>query len=245
MNYNLWDEESDVDTKLLMIPTAYDLFLDKKHLNKVEIMDNDEHCTVKDFRDYFKILHKANINFLEILCTEYYVVNPQYKIYWEYLRKHCDDIANLNPQKLIFSSLGMAMEKAKKICHDSPANHELIEKYGYVAKELQHIMRLYLFVKRYLVDGAPFSRAIWVDRYDSFGKESMYRDEMMDIKRYRTVFAPEDAKLKAENYVMKMDELIENNSKFIPEPSKDAADVLESTQFAIMNSYMSTVYNKL
>ena len=51
MNYNLWDEESDVDTKLLMIPTAYDLFLDKKHLNKVEIMDNGEHCTVKDFRD--------------------------------------------------------------------------------------------------------------------------------------------------------------------------------------------------
>lgn len=244
MNYNLWDEESDVDTKLLMIPTAYDLFLDKKHLNKVEIMDNGEHCTVKDFRDYFKIIYKANINFLEILCTEYYVVNPQYKIYWEYLRKHCDDIANLNPQKLIFSSLGMAMEKAKKICHDSPANHELIEKYGYVAKELQHIMRLYLFVKRYLVDGAPFSQAIWVDGYDSFGKESMYRDEMMDIKRYRIVFMPEDAKLKAENYVMKMDELIENNSKFIPEPSKYAADALESTQFGIMNAYMSAAYNK-
>ena len=66
----------------------------------------------------------------------------------------------------------------------------------------------------------------------------------MDIKRYRTVFAPEDAKLKAENYVMKMDELIENNSKFIPEPSKDAADALESTQFAIMNSYMSATYSK-
>ena len=72
----------------------------------------------------------------------------------------------------------------------------------------------------------------------------MYRDEMMDIKRYRTVFTPEDAKLKAENYVMKMDELIENNSKFIPEPSKDAVDALESTQFAIMNSYMSAAYNK-
>lgn len=245
MNYNLWDEQSDVDTKMLMIPNAYDLYLDKKHINKVEIMDNGEHCTVKDFRDYFKIFRKANINFLEILCTEYYAVNPRYEIYWNYLRKHCDDIANLNPSKLVYSSLGMAMEKAKKICHDSPANHELIEKYGYVAKELQHIMRLYLFVKRYLVDGAPFSQAIWVDGYDTFGKESMYREMMMDIKRYRTVFTPENAKLKAENYVVKMDELIENNSKFIPEPSKDAADVLESTQFAIMNFYMSTVYNKL
>ncbi len=244
MNYNLWDEQSDVDTKMLMIPTAYDLFLDKKHINKVEIMDNGEHCTVKDFRDYFKILHKANINFLEIFCTEYYVVNPQYKIYWEYLRKHCDDIANINPQKLIFSSLGMAMEKAKKICHDSPANHELIEKYGYVAKELQHIMRLYLFVKRYLVDGAPFSQAIWIDERNSLGKENLYRDEMMAIKRYGIIYSSEDAKAKAENYVMKMDELIENNSKFIPEPSKDAADALESTQFAIMNSYMSAAYSK-
>lgn len=244
MNYNLWDEQSDVDTKMLMIPNVYDLYLDKKHINKVEIMDNGEHCTVKDFRDYFKILNKANINFLEILCTEYYIVNPQYKIYWEYLRKHCDDIANLNPRKLVFSSLGMAMEKVKKICHDSPANHELIEKYGYVAKELQHIMRLYLFIKRYLIDGAPFSEAIYIDRYNSLGKENMLRDEMMDIKRYRTVFTPEDAKLKAENYVMKMDELIENNSKFIPEPSKDAADALESTQFAIMNSYMSEAYSK-
>ena len=43
---------------------------------------------------------------------------------------------------------------------------------------------------------------------------------------------------------MKMDELIENNSKFIPEPSKDAADALESTQFTIMNAYMSAAYNK-
>lgn len=244
MNYNLWDEQSDVDTKMLMIPTAYDLFLDKKHINKVEIMDNGEHCTVKDFRDYFKILYKANINFLEILCTEYYVVNPQYKIYWEYLRKHCNDIANLNPHKLIFSSLGMAMEKAKKICHDSPANHELIEKYGYVAKELQHIMRLYLFVKRYLIDGAPFSQAIWIDECNSLGKENVYRDEMMAIKRYNIVYSSEDAKAKAEHYVMKMDELIENNSRLIPEPSKDAAYDLESTQFAIMNSYMSAAYNK-
>ena len=244
MNYNLWDEKSDVDTKLLMIPTAYALFLDKKHLNKVEIMDNDEHCTVKDFRDYFKILHKANINFLEILCTDYYVVNPMYAMYWEYLRKHCDDIANLNPQKLIFSSLGMAMEKAKKICHDSPANHELIEKYGYVAKELQHIMRLYLFVKRYLIDGAPFSQAIWIDERNSLGKENVYRDEMMAIKRYNIVYSSEDAKAKAEHYVMKMDELIENNSRLIPEPCEDAAYDLESTQFAIMNSYMSAAYNK-
>lgn len=244
MNYNLWDKQSDVDTKMLMIPNAYDLYLDKKHINKVEIMDNGEHCTVKDFRDYFKIFRKANINFLEILCTEYYVVNPQYKIYWEYLRKHCNDIANLNPHKLIFSSLGMAMEKAKKICHDSPANHELIEKYGYVAKELQHIMRLYLFVKRYLIDGAPFSQAIWIDERNSLGKENVYRDEMMAIKRYGIIYSSEDAKAKAENYVMKMDELIENNSKFIPEPSKDAEDALESTQFAIMNSYMSAAYSK-
>mgnify|MGYP006928855313 FL=1 len=144
----------------------------------------------------------------------------------------------------IFSSLGMAMEKAKKICHDSPANHELIEKYGYVAKELQHIMRLYLFVKRYLIDGAPFSQAIWIDERNSLGKENVYRDEMMAIKRYNIVYSSEDAKAKAEHYVMKMDELIENNSRLIPEPCEDAAYDLESTQFAIMNSYMSAAYNK-
>ena len=105
-------------------------------------------------------------------------------------------------------------------------------------------MRLYLFVKRYLIDGAPFSQAIWIDERNSLGKENVYRDEMMAIKRYNIVYSSKDAKAKAEHYVMKMDELIENNSRLIPEPSKDAADALESTQFAIMNSYMSVAYSK-
>ena len=52
-NYGLDDEHSDIDTKMLTIPSLRELTLNSKSLNKVHIMENDEHCDIKDVREYF------------------------------------------------------------------------------------------------------------------------------------------------------------------------------------------------
>lgn len=236
MNYGLFDESSDVDTKMLVFPELDDLFLGRKSINKVEVLANNEHCTLKDIRDYFRIFRKANINFLEILCTDYVYVNPVYKNEWNLLCSKVDEIANLNPHKVLASSLGMAREKASKICHDSPANHELIEKHGYVAKELQHIIRLYNFIFKYC-SGVPFSKAIRVNSHK-------VRDEMMDIKRYRISLTPEEAKARCDEYVHNMKAIIEDAESEkpsftfgVPKENIAANDFLDNFLVNIMTKY--------
>lgn len=71
-NYGMSDENSDIDSKMLLIPSLDDLVLNKPAINHtLEMPDNQEHVDCKDVRDYFKIFRKSNINFVEILFTDY------------------------------------------------------------------------------------------------------------------------------------------------------------------------------
>ena len=40
---------------------------------------------IKDIRLYFDNFKKQNINFVEILFTDFYLVNPKYKDLWKIL----------------------------------------------------------------------------------------------------------------------------------------------------------------
>ena len=74
-NYGLDVDGSDIDTKLIVTPTFKEIVRADNPVSTTHIMDNDEHCEVKDIRDYFKIVRKQNINFVEIFFTDYYLVN--------------------------------------------------------------------------------------------------------------------------------------------------------------------------
>lgn len=204
MNYNLFDESSDIDTKLIVFPSVEELCLGKPPISKTYVLVNGEHCDIKDIREYIRICRKANINFLEILASDFYILNDEYSMHWLHLRDDVEYISGNLKNKLIFSSLGMAQQKASKILHDSPTNHEFISKYGYVAKELQHTLRLYEFVKTFL-NGNSFEEAIWIP----YGET---RDIMMNIKRYNVIFPPEIAEKICNTYVKKMKTIIDNTS---------------------------------
>lgn len=47
-NYNLEYEESDVDTKAIIVPTLEDIVKNKKSVSYTHVRDNDEHVDVKD-----------------------------------------------------------------------------------------------------------------------------------------------------------------------------------------------------
>lgn len=56
-NYNLDYEGSDVDSKLIVLPSFEDFVLNKSPYSYTHIMENDEHVDVKDIRlmlDCFK-----------------------------------------------------------------------------------------------------------------------------------------------------------------------------------------------
>ena len=78
-NYKLDYEGSDVDSKLIVLPSFEDFVLNRKPQSYTHIMENDEHVDVKDIRLMFDCFRKQNINFVEILFTKYRILNPKYE----------------------------------------------------------------------------------------------------------------------------------------------------------------------
>lgn len=189
MNYNLFDDNSDVDTKLLTFPNLHDLAFEKED-SRTDAVANpltgvDEQCDVKDVRRYLKIMKKANINFLEILASDYYIVNPLYEDYWNDLRAHTDDICGSIADKLVYSSIGMMYQKAKRLCNGTPSTQQRIDEHGYDSKQLLHIKRLNRFVDAFIIRKMDFADSIWIP--------DETKDAFTDIKNYSFKIEPEIA----------------------------------------------------
>lgn len=170
-NYGIADEESDIDSKLLIFPTFEDLVFNKQAVSHTHIMDNDEHCDVKDIREYFKIFRKQNINFVEILFTDWYIVNPKYKDEWFFLIGHREEIARYNEYQALKCMLGMASEKYHALTHKYPSRTQWIDKFGYDPKQASHLLRVRNFIKDY------------IDNEKSYKEMLIAPEECMKIKR--------------------------------------------------------------
>ena len=75
-NYELDIENSDIDTKAIVIPKINDIVLNKQPESRLIVLENSEHIEVKDIREMFKCLLKQNINFLEILFSKNHPTFP-------------------------------------------------------------------------------------------------------------------------------------------------------------------------
>lgn len=129
-NYGLDYEGSDVDTKCVVIPTIQQLVNEEK-TSKTYVRSNDEHIDFKDIRVMLETFRKSNLNFLEILYTKYYIINPIYAEEWNKLVKARDSIVKMNLPSLIKSMKGIASEKYHALEHRYPSRMHVIEKWGY------------------------------------------------------------------------------------------------------------------
>lgn len=190
MNYNLMYEDSDVDSKLLVLPTLNDLVFNRKPVNNVTIVQpTDEHCDVKDIRTYFATFKKQNINFVEILFTPYFIVNEKYQDLWLTLREHAEELAHMNEYAAIKCMIGMASEKYHALTHRYPSRAHLIDKYGYDPKQLHHLVRLQFFIEDYTSN----------ETYASCLDCSNIRDYLIGLKKDGNGKTKEQAELFAED----------------------------------------------
>ena len=81
-NYGMATEKSDVDTKCIIVPSSEDIIFNERPLSTTHILSNDEHIDFKDVRLIFNNFRKQNINYIEILFTKYFILNPRYKKFW-------------------------------------------------------------------------------------------------------------------------------------------------------------------
>lgn len=149
-NYNIATEDSDVDTKAIIVPTLYNLAINpiKTHTIKLE---NGEHCEVMDVMHLVANFRKQNINFVEVLFTSYYWVNPDYKQLWKiFFQSHAEDIAIYNPQYCSKSICGQAIHTLKQNKND--------------AKKYANGLRLRYFLTNYFdKDVNSYKDCIWLN----------------------------------------------------------------------------------
>ena len=151
-NYGLDYEKSDIDTKLIVIPSFEDIAFNRKPVSTTHVRENDEHIDFKDIRLYMNRFRKQNINFMEILFTDYYVVNPTYKHLWQKLIDNRELIGRYNPYQAIMCIAGHALEKYKRLSWCYPSREEIVLKYGYDPKQLTHLLRFEDFLERYIAE---------------------------------------------------------------------------------------------
>lgn len=146
--------QSDIDTKAIVLPPLDDFIAAASPVSTVVIMDNNEHAEVKDIRVMFDMFKKANISYIELLFTEFKIINPEWEPYIRDLFDYRTRVAAYHRNQFLRCIAGMAMEKRKALCHPYPNLIEKIEKYGYDGKQLHHCVRLHNFITRFL-DGEP------------------------------------------------------------------------------------------
>ena len=143
------DYKSDIDTKAIIIPSLEDVVMNKKPISTTHVLPNNEHLDIKDIRLYFDNFKKQNVNFLEILFTQFKYINPEYEDLWDELIEGREEIAHYNTNAALRCLRGMSMEKIQALCHPYPTIKWKIDKYGYDGKQLHHIIRLSDFAHTY------------------------------------------------------------------------------------------------
>lgn len=155
-NYNMGTDNSDVDTKVMLIPRKREWLLGNRHVSAEVHVPNEQDdgfaiASAKDLRSLFAAFLTANLNFTEILFSQYcFTPDPDFtKFVWE-LRDHADLIANTTPRGTVERCLGMAREKGKEMSRRFAGKAAVLAQYGYDPKQLVHLVRLRYFAEKYV-----------------------------------------------------------------------------------------------
>ena len=151
--------KSDIDCMAVILPSFEDFVGNRQAVSTTIVLPNNEHININDIRLYFELLHKQNPQFLELLFTDYRIVNKKYRTEIKDLFEKAELIASYNNIKLLNGISGMAKEKYKALEHPYPSIVDKIEKYGYDGKQLHHIIRLHQFIIN-LTSGMSFKSSL-------------------------------------------------------------------------------------
>ena len=223
-NYGLDCESSDVDTKPIVVPSFKDIALARKPVSTTHVRKNDEHIDFKDIRLYMETFRKQNLNFLEILFTNYLCINSDYYSQWERLVEEREAIARMNPYRAVKSMKGIAMEKYHAMEHPYPSKLDIIEKHGFDGKQVHHLIRVDDYLTRYIAG----------ESYESCLKPSEELVEhMMKYKRHEIHL--EVARFEAMNVLEHTIKIADEFcAKYKDEEDQRCRELLEDVSYNIM-----------
>lgn len=154
-NYGVDDDKSDIDAKVIVLPTIDDIVF-RKTVSFVEEFEGYGACDVKDLITYYNVVKKGNFSFLEPFKTKWFMGEVYLKCLF----------GQIPVNKM--SILGGMMEKRRALTHEYPSKVEEFAAFGCDPKQYHHIVRLYdmamsgknLPYLSYNGDGAEYMKAI-------------------------------------------------------------------------------------
>ena len=225
-NYGLDYEGSDIDTKLIVVPTFEEIAFNKKPVSTTHILDNNEHLDAKDVRLYINCFEKQNLNFLEILFTPYKIVNPQYAEFWQKLIDAREDIAHYDIHRAIKSMKGIALEKYHAMEHRYPSKVDIIDKYGYDSKQLHHLLRVEEYLARYIA-GESYENCLIPNE--------LRAERLRAIKEDNGLLSLEEARAAADASLQTVEMMCEEGLAYYPEGHNEEVEkLLKEVQYDIM-----------
>lgn len=211
-NYSLDWSGSDIDTKCIVLPTLEDICLNKKATSYTHVRENNEHIDFKDLRVITGDFKKQNINFLEILHTRYWMINEDYYELFKPMLDSAEAISKYDNYRLIRATAGMSMEKLKALELDRPSQHDEVVKYGWATKQLHHLMRLNLFIKRW-IEGESFADCLIDPRGEELSYVKQYGHSMLTLEAAREIAKTLDDETNTfkEDYIATHDHFIDED----------------------------------
>jgi hypothetical protein len=222
-NYKLDLPTSDVDTKLIVTPTFEEIAFNEKPYSTTHIRENEERIDFKDIRLMLSTFRKQNLNFLEILFTEYAIINPLYADEWNRLVDANEDIAHFNRFLAVKAMKGVALEKYHAMEHRYPSKIEIIDKMGYDPKQLHHLLRVEEYLSRYIA-GEPYADCLI----------SKMPEHLKAVKMGK--YDLETARKEADKALLHIEDMCEPFTKYSEYNvnNKVVSELLDSVQYNIM-----------
>lgn len=191
-NYDVHTEKSDVDSKMVLLPTVRSLIRDIKLTMDMDIPCADgsvEKCSIKPYKDFEALFFKGNFNNLEILFTDYHVGGCYLT---KVLRTRREELVEVIWPGLVSACLGMQNQKKAGLYKCTEGTKEFFDEHGYDNKNLIHIARIAATVNKYekcgsfaeaLKVSSPVKAAIELIRSGGIPKDCVDRLSNLDIAR--------------------------------------------------------------
>ena len=222
-NYNLNYEGSDIDLKAIVIPSINDIVFNNKPISTT-IDISDGLCDIKDIRLMVQSWRKQNVNFMELLFTEYSYVNPLFYEFFRPLLAAREMIVRYNEKRAVDCLRGFVYEKYYRLFRDTPSQHDEVTKYGYAAKQLVHMERLASLLEHYM-KREPYMECLMVSPEE--------RQKWIDLKTYSpNPLSVDEVKERSQKVIEIVEDNILNAEKyygFTPSPQNEEVDRILNT----------------
>lgn len=214
-NYNLHDEESDIDVKAIVLPTLHDIVFRNNVSTTIECENGN--IDVKDLVTFYEVIKKGNFSYIESIDTNYWLGSNEVKKLFLQFRPNLKSI------------VGAMHDKRNALDHPYPSKAEEFAKWGCDPKQYHHIVRLFDLLIHNLSNEEQLS---YIDYNDKSKGTEHSKKTMIEIKRNTLGLNKIEMLSDSDDYINRARDLVDYKNYIYESPD------LEIEIYALIERYL-------